>query len=134
LKIDFSQDSGSIAPLAIGLAGILLAAACTFINVGSLLLFQQRETQTAEAMALSVVEELSDLEIENARLQPEKLQESAKRFAVEAGILVNFEVSTRDGHTIEAKVCAGFEAPIVVPLIDLGDKHEVCGFARARRL
>ena len=134
LKTDFSQDSGSIAPLAVGLAGILLAAACTFLNVGSLLLFQQRETQTAEAIALSVLGELSDIEVQNSRSQPEILQESAKRFVVEAGILVNFEVATRDGLTVEAKVCGNFVAPIFVPLIDLGDEHEVCGLARARRL
>jgi hypothetical protein len=78
--------------------------------------------------------ELSDIEVQNARLQPEILQESAKRFVVEAGILVNFEVATRDGLTVEAKVCGNFVAPIFVPLIDLGDEHEVCGLARARRL
>ena len=129
-----NHETGSIAPLVIGLSAILLAATCTFINVGSLLLFQQRQTQQAEAIALAVAGELSDRDISEATSEGTVLRQLARRFAAEANILGEFEVTTQDGQTVEAKVCAGFVAPIVVPFIETGGVREVCGTAKARRL
>jgi hypothetical protein len=126
ILICFREDTGSIAPLAIGLAGILLATACTFMDVGSLMLFQQRETQLAEALALAVAEE--------EKVESGRLEIAAEHFAAEANIPSAFEVRTRDGQTVEAKVCGEFLAPIAIPFIDIGGAREVCGEAKARAL
>ena len=126
------QETGSIAPLAIGLSGILLATTATFVDVGSLLLFQQRQTQQAEALALAAAGDAG--QVEGQQPNQQMLEDSARRFAAEAAIRGDFEISTKDGRTIEAKVCGEFLAPIAIPFIALSDARKVCGLAKARLL
>lgn len=127
------SDAGSIAPLAVGLASILLATTFTFVNVGSLLLFQQRETQQAEALSLAVVDALSDERLNEALTDNSVLTDQARSFAVVAGIR-DFEVATTDGKTVSAKVCGLFESPIEVPLLSQIVNQPVCSQAKARRI
>lgn len=132
-----ADERGSIAPLAIGLASIMLATTFTFVNVGSLLLFQQRETQQAEALALAVDQVLTAEQLSAAISDSSTLTEQAGRFAGEVGIR-DFVVGTSDGLTVSARVCGVFNAPIVVPLVGPlvapSGGARVCGSAKARRL
>ena len=127
------DETGSVAPLAIGLASVLLAATFTFVNAGSVLLFQQRENQQAEAMALATLETLTPDELAAAVADNFALERAANSFAAEAGI-ATYEVSTPDGLTVAAKVCSLFKAPIQVPLLGPFAPHTVCAYAKARRL
>jgi hypothetical protein len=131
-----ADETGSIAPLAIGLASVLLATTFTFVNVGSLLLFQQRETQQAEALALAVDEALTADQLADATTNDSLLAEQAASFAAEAGI-ADFVAGTNDGLTVTAKVCGVFNAPIAVPLVgqSLGAAaQKVCATAKARKI
>ena len=129
----FGDETGSVAPLAIGLASVLLASTFTFVNAGSVLLFQQRENQQAEALALAVDQALTADELAGAIADSAALDQAASSFAAEAGIS-NYEVLTPDGLTVAAKVCAVFNAPIQVPLLGPLAPHMVCATAKARRL
>jgi len=132
-----ADERGSIAPLAIGLASNMLATTFTFVNVGALLLFQQRETQQAEALALAVDQVLTAEQLVAAVSDNLALTEQAGRFAGEAGI-GDFVVGTGDGLTVSARVCGVFNAPILVPLagplVAPSGGTRVCGSAKARRL
>ena len=130
---ELAGDAGSIAPLAIGLASILLATTLTIANAGSLLLFQQREQQQAEAMALAVDDALSPEQLAASITDSAAISTQASRFSVEAGI-GDFEISTVDGLTVTAKVCGLFNPPIEVPLLGPVASPRVCAIARARRL
>jgi len=121
-------ERGSIAPLGIGLAGILLATVLTFANSATLLLFQQRETQQAEALALAVDQALTPDQLTAGS----GLDVEAGRFAADAGI-TSFEVATLDGKTVTAKVCGQFAPPLNVPLVGIGGQTRVCATAKARR-
>ncbi|MEO0023978.1 MAG: hypothetical protein RL196_419 [Actinomycetota bacterium] len=131
------DETGSIAPLAIGLATVLLAATLTFVNAGALLLFQERETQQAEALALAVDGELTPDQLAGAKINPTVLEASARSFAREAGIL-DFQAGTPDGFTVVAKVCSAFKPPIALSFLDFAGNaeagHVVCATAKARRL
>ncbi len=131
------DETGSIAPLAIGLASILLATTVTFVDIGALLLFQQRESQQAEALALAVDEAVNAEVLEAAKTNPDLLQAEAGRFAREAGIL-DYQVGTTDGLTVSASVCDLFKAPIGVPFIRTlgaaGAGQVICATAKARRI
>ncbi len=126
------DEAGTIAPLAIGLASIMLATTFTFVNVGSLLLFQQRETQQAEALALAVDETVEPETLAISVNENSPLIRQAQKFALEAGI-GDFEVITTDGKTVFAKVCGSFHAPIQVPLLAAIVGRNVCATAKARR-
>lgn len=131
------DETGSIAPLAIGLATVLLAATLTFVNAGALLLFQERETQQAEALALAVDGELTPDQLAEAKTNPEVLDAAARSFAREAGIL-DFQTGTPDGLTVVAEVCSAFKPPIELSFLNFAGNaaagHVVCAKAKARRL
>jgi hypothetical protein len=131
-RLSLASETGSIAPLAIGLASIMLATTFTFVNVGSLLLFQQRETQLAEALSLAVDDALTAGQLGEALNDNSVLTVPARSFAADAGIR-DFEVSTTDGKTVTAKVCGVYDAPIKVPLIPRIADQTVCAIAKARR-
>ena len=133
LESALADDAGTVAPLAIGLASILLATTFTFVNVGSLLLFEQRETQQAEALALAV-DEATDTESLAAAVSDNSiLIRQARSFAAEAG-MSDFAVSTFDGKTVTAKVCGVFDTPIKIPLLGGAVLRAVCATAKARRI
>ena len=117
-----------MAPLGIGLAGILLAAVLTFANTAALQLFEQRQTQQAEALALAVDEALTPQQLE----QGQGLAPAAATFAAEAGI-TSYEVFTLDGKTVTARVCGQFAPPIGVALVGIGGQSRVCATSKARR-
>ena len=131
-RVSLDGETGSIAPLAIGLASIMLATTFTFVNVGSLLLFQQRETQLAEALALAVDDALTAGQLGEALNDDSVLTDSARSFATDAGIR-DFEVSTTEGKTVTAKVCGVYAAPIKVLLLGQIEDSRVCATAKARR-
>ena len=132
-----ADETGSIAPLAIGLASIMLATTFTFVNVGALLLFQQRETQQAEALALAVDQALTAEQLVAGVSDNSALTEQARSFANAADI-GEFVVGTTDGLTVRAQVCGVFNAPILVPLVgplvSQAAAQRVCASAKARRL
>jgi len=133
VRASLSGDSGSIAPLALGLASLLLAMTFTFANAGALLLFQQRETQQAEALALAVAGEVTTQDLALAAGNSSLLTEPAQNFAAGAGIIY-FEVETKDSRTVSAKVCGSFTPPIIVPLLGPQTAQTVCGTAKARKI
>ena len=128
-----ADETGSIAPLAIGLASILLATTFTFVDAGSAMLFQQRQTQRAEALALAVDDALTADQLAIAVKDRVELVAAASDFAGEAGIL-DFDVQTTDGLTVTARVCDLFSVPIAVPLLGPQEPQTVCATAKARRI
>jgi Tfp pilus assembly protein PilZ len=133
IRMRASSESGSIAPLAIGLASVLLASVLTFVDAGSLMLFQQREFQLAESMALAVDQALTPIQLASSVTQNTYLLEVADRFGSEAGIH-DFTATTPDGKTVLVSVCAQFDPPVKIPLVGLPANRTVCAKARARRI
>lgn len=114
-----SRDSGSIAPLGIGLALISLSAILVFISASSMFLLQRRLTSLAEFAALS-----------GARYEI-----SVQDFLVESkgnglsGLRVARD-DVLDGVTREVKICKTWRPP--VPLLVQIVETEVCGYGAAR--
>jgi hypothetical protein len=114
-----SLDSGSIAPLGIGLFLFVVAMMFTVISASSMFIFQKRLTTIAEAAAvfISSGSESSSVFFEtfqrrsfiNLKIQDELLQ---------------------DGSTTEVVVCALWVSPLLI-LNTLGSK-EICSYAAAR--
>jgi hypothetical protein len=115
----FGQDSGSTAPLGIGLALISLAAILVFASASSVFLLQRRLTSLAEFAALSKA----------------GYDKPVTEFLREAGSsgLKGLRVAAEgvaDGLTVELTLCSVWQTPlpglVVLPTL------EVCGSGAAR--
>lgn len=112
-------DSGSIAPLAIGLFVFSVAMMFTVISASSMFILQKRLTTFAEAAAVYVSSggESSEVFVETVS------RRSFANLRIEDRLL-------RDGLTTEVFACASWLPPIVVlePLVS----KEICSHATAR--
>lgn len=112
-------DSGSIAPLGIGLAILSLSAVLTLAATSSIFLLQRRLTTLAEFAALSGV----------------KYSMSAETFLRESGVsgLSGLRVgadTVSDGFTRQVTICSTWQAPVPAFLRLL--PREICGSGAAR--
>lgn len=112
-------DSGSIAPLAIGLALLSLTAVLMSVSAGSMFLLERRLTSLAEFAALSraatrmsVVEFLREAKLEGY-----------------SGLTVTKD-EVVDGFTSEVRICSQWNAPL--PTFLRFEGRQVCGFGAAR--
>lgn len=113
------NESGSIAPLGIGLAILSLVAIFTTVAASSLFLYQKRLLTLAESTALFSVSTGEAAQVFLSQVQNSKL--SAITVAKEQII---------DGQTIEVRLCAQWVSPFVV--IGLPLTQIVCAEARSR--
>lgn len=112
-------DSGSIAPLGIGLALLSLAAILMFASMSSIFLLQRRLTTLAEFAALSGV----------------RYSLTAEVFLRESGVsgLSGLRVGSdtvSDGLTRQVTICSAWQAP--VPTFFRLLPREICGSGAAR--
>ncbi|MFM7013577.1 MAG: pilus assembly protein TadG-related protein [Actinomycetota bacterium] len=119
----FSSDSGSIAPLGIGLAALSLGVVLTTLSAGSLYLTDRRLTSVAESAALSVLSEQGDLE----NLARDFLNQHPLSGLHNVELV---EASKLDGKTVRVRLCAS-----AVPLIGyvFSETGRVCSEGLARR-
>lgn len=112
-------DSGSIAPIGIGLAILSLSAVLTLAATSSIFLMQRRLTTLAEFAALSGV----------------RYSLSAATFLRESGVngLSDLRVGSdtvSDGFTRQVTICSTWQAP--VPAFFRLLPREICGSGAAR--
>lgn len=112
-------DSGSIAPLGIGLALLSLAAILMFASMSSIFLLQRRLTTLAEFAALTGV----------------RYSLTAEAFLRESGVsgLSGLRVGSdtvSDGLTRQVTICSAWQAP--VPTFFRLLPREICGSGAAR--
>jgi hypothetical protein len=115
----FSGEQGSIAPLAIGLALIWLAAVIAVTMASTLFIFQKRLTNLAEASALvaangeaavDFVSQVPGLELEGLTVQ---------------------QTTAADEITIDVRVCATWQSPIQI--LKVFATSQICSHASARQ-
>jgi hypothetical protein len=117
--IGFRHDSGSTAPLGIGLALISLAAILVFASASSMFLLQRRLTSLAEYAALSKAR--YDMPVS------EFLREAGANSIY--GLRVAAE-RVADGVTAEVTICSTWKPPL--PGVMVFPPVEVCGSGAAR--
>jgi hypothetical protein len=113
------RDSGSVAPLGIGLALVSLATILVFTSASSMFLLQRRLTSLAEFAALSRA--MYGLPVETFLIESRANGLRHLRIATE---------SVTDGHTSEVTLCSTWQSP--VPLLFLPAETEICGQGAAR--
>lgn len=119
VQISNGVESGSIAPLGLGLAALSLSSIMIFSSVGSIFLLQRRLTSLSEFAALSGV----------------RYELSAEDFLQESGVsaMPGLRISSDsavDGVTRQVTICALWKAPLPT-YIKLPDV-EICGTGAAR--
>jgi hypothetical protein len=113
------SESGSIAPLGIGLALISLSAILVFTSASSMFVLQRRLTTLAEFAALSEVRYGLSADDFLSRTDTRGMQ----------GLRATKDAVT-DGLTQEVTVCSIWKTP--VPVIVALPAIEVCGYGAAR--
>lgn len=113
------NERGSIAPLAIGLAFLSLAAILTTVAASSLFLYQKRLLNLAEATALFAVSTGEPSQNFLSQLSNSKLNQ-----------LVVAKEQFIDGKTVEVRLCAKWSSPFA--LLGLPLTQIVCAEARSR--
>ena len=114
-----ANERGSIAPLAIGLALLSLAAILTTVAISSLFLYQKRLLTLAEGAALFAVSTGEPAQGFLSQLTNSKLGEIS--VAKEQVI---------DGKTVEVRLCANWVSPFT--LVGLPLTQLICAEARSR--
>jgi len=113
------NERGSLAPLAIGLALLSLAAILTTVAASSLFLFQKRLLTLAEATALFAVST-------GEPAQSFLTQLKTSRF----GQIAVAKDQIIDGKTVEVRLCAQWVSPFAV--VGLPLTQIVCAEGRSR--
>lgn len=113
------DESGSIAPLAIGLISFTALLMMTTISASSLFIFQKRLTTVAESAALFVASTGGESETLLALINAEQFQ----------NLKLSDQVLT-DSRTVRATACALW-SPIIVLSPEIGDRV-ICSNASAR--
>ncbi|WP_296631374.1 hypothetical protein [Rhodoluna sp.] len=115
----FSNERGSVAPLAVGLALISLATVIAVSMASTLFVFQKRLTNLAESAALAAAS-----------------GESAQAFVSEiqptgfVGLQVEETLAT-DEKTVQVRVCATWQSPIQI--LKVFKTTQICSHASARQ-
>ena len=112
-------DRGSIAPLAIGMALLSLAAILTTVAASSLFLFQKRLLTLAEATALFAVSTSEPARAFLSQVTDTKL-----------GAITVAREQIIDGQTVEVRLCSQWVSPFA--LVGLPLTQIVCAEARSR--
>lgn len=119
----FTNDRGTVAPLAIGLATISLATILTLASATSAFVFENRVQKLADSLSLRL-KSLNDISQITAQAQLQSL--SSDNFAV-AQIS---KLQMADGATVELELCANWKNPLTV--ISIPTTRRVCSKAAAR--
>lgn len=115
-----SSDRGSIAPLAMGLIALSVAAILTVVAAGSLYVFQRRIASVAEFAALA--KEAREVEVRSFLANGNN--------AADDNLLIKRDESL-DGVTREVELCGVWHPP--VPVFSSLAQVEVCATGLARR-
>mgnify|MGYP000414412541 CR=1 FL=1 len=113
------RETGSVAPLGLGLALVSLSAILVFISASSMFLLQRRLTSLAEYAALSGAR--YELPVEYYLRESKGNGLSGLRVALDA---------MADGLTREVKICKTWRPP--VPVLIQMVATEICGYGAAR--
>jgi hypothetical protein len=129
------NESGSAAPLAIGLALLALTMIMATSLASSMFLFQRRLAALADSTAISVRRELVEPAATNPNAPLMRLVEnrmfllqSAKGSPL-AGLAAE-SAAMKDGQTLEINLCATWQAPFTVAF--LPSQATVCSRSAAR--
>jgi hypothetical protein len=114
-----SEEFGSVAPLAIGLAVLSLATILLVASVSSVFVLERRLTTLAEFAALSGAE---------SGMSAVTFLEEANPQGFSDLTVAKDEIS--DGKTSEVVICASWSAPVPI-IVKLGSRV-VCGQGAAR--
>lgn len=114
-----STETGSMAPLGIGLFLLLLSLLLTFIAASSMFIFQKRLTNIAESAALFLAENDSSIETYLEQMDISGFDSLKLRSNV-----------LSDKKTVHVKACGVWASPSI-GVLNLSQK-EICSHASAR--